>query len=427
MEISLPYGKEKRVSIEVPEENFLFAVDRKPAKALENPEQELRKSLKNPIGTPPLKDLVKRGDKVVIVADDNTRPTPQKFILPILLDELNEIGISDSQIEVLIALGTHRYMTEDEILEKFGKEVINRVPVINHDYKNPENLVNIGKTSSGVPVTVNRKVVEADFVIGVGNIVPHPLVGWAGGSKIIQPGVCGEETTAATHMISGRIRPITRIFGKIDNVVRREIDRVALKAGLKFIVNTVLNEKDKISYFAVGHPVHAFKEGVKKAREIFCPKIPAKADIIIASSYPADIEYWQAVKALAFASSAVEHGGSIIFITPCPEGVSVMHPVFREKASLRYGEILKEVRSNKIKDIIGAAGLLEHAQIMEVVGEVICYSTGLTKEDMEKLGFIHVDSIDEALKMALKTQGEKAKIGVLKCGEICPIIESENK
>jgi nickel-dependent lactate racemase len=420
MRIKLPYGKDKTVIVDVPDKNVLFIADRGVALPLQNPRDEIGRALKKPIGTPSLQELVGPKDKIVIVGDDITRPTPQSIIVPVLLDELNAVGVPDDNIQVIIALGTHREMNEKEIREKYGSEVVKRVPVVNHDFKDLTKLVDMGQTETGIPISVNKEVYDADFVIGVGNIVPHCLAGWAGGGKIIQPGVCGEETNAMTHVIAAKVRPVTKFVGDLDSKVRREIDAIAVKAGLKLIVNTVLNREDKISHVAVGDPIKAFREGVKVAQEIYCSEVPGLADIVVVSSYPADIDYYQACKPLAYASLAVKQGGTMVLITPSPEGISPIHPILKERATLTYSENLEAIDKKEIDDLIAGAILLVHAQIMERA-EVICYSNGLTEEDKKALGFKHANTVEEAMKMAFTSQGEDAKVGILKCGEISPM------
>ena len=421
MQVTLPYGKEKIVTPEIPDKNIYFLIDRGEVPALKNPGEDIGRELRNPIGSPPLSEMVKPKDRVVILGDDMTRPTPQDIIIPVLLNELNAAGVPDENIEVIIALGTHRYMNEREIRGKYGDEVVERVPVINHDYKDLKNLVDMGKTESGIPISVNKKVYDADFVIGVGNIVPHCYAGWGGGGKIIQPGISGEETTAMTHIMAGRVRPVSKLIGRLDHKVKEEIDAVALKAGLNLIVNTVLNQEDKIAHVVVGDPVKAFREGVKAAEKIYCPAVPGQADIVIVSSYPADIDFWQAAKPLDYASVAVKKGGTIILVTPCPDKISPMHPIFRERATLGYDENLRAIESRELDDPVVGGALLLHAQMLERA-EVICYSDGLTEDDKAALGFQHASTMNEAVEMAFKSQGRDAKVGVLKCGEILPMI-----
>lgn len=421
MQVKLPYGRHREVTLQVPDENAYFVVDRGEAPALKDLEEEIRRALRNPIGTPPLSEIVHRGDKVVVVGDDITRPTPQKAILPVLLDELNAAGIPNRDIELVVALGTHREMSERELEEKYGVEVLERISVKNHDPKDPEGLVNLGKTGSGVPITVNMDIFEADFVVGVGNIVPHCYTGWGGGGKIIQPGVCGEEITALTHLMAGKFRPISKLAGDVNHPVRREVDAVALNAGLSLIVNTVLNRAEEVSRLVVGHPVEAFREGVRAAEKTYCLGVPGYADVVVASSYPADIDYWQAVKALVYAHVAVKPGGTVVLITPCPERVSPTHPLLREGATWGYDKTLEAVERGGIEDLIAAAPILIHSQVLERA-EVVCYSNGLTEGDKEALGFSHASTPQEALEVALERQGRSAKVGVIKCGEILPVV-----
>ena len=170
--INLPYG-EKFLSFELPKKNLLGVLIPKETPGASSKEEIRKKvveALNNPIGTKKLPELTKKGDKVVIVADDITRPTPTDKLIPPLLDELNKAGIPDEDITIVVALGTHRYMTDEEMELKFGREVLERVEVINHEWKDPRNLVYVGSSSKGTPIIVNKIVYEADFKIGVGNI-----------------------------------------------------------------------------------------------------------------------------------------------------------------------------------------------------------------------------------------------------------------
>jgi nickel-dependent lactate racemase len=421
MKIAIPYGGEETLQVSVPNENLAWVIDRKRKSALENPISKLRAALKNPFASPPLQELAKEAKRVAVLVDDNTRPTPQYLIVPSILDELNEAGVPDKDIEVVIALGTHRKMTEAEFEEKLGRAVTERVEVYNFDCHDVGELINIGKTDSGVEVVVSRRVHSADLIIGIGNIVPHCYSGWAGGGKIVQPGVCSVETIEATHIAAGKIKPISSIVGSLDHPVRRMIDEVALKVGLRFIVNTVLNEDDEIADFFVGHPMETFHRGVELAKEIYCPEIPALADIVVVSSYPADIDYWQASKPADYACLGVREGGTIILVTPCPEGVASVHPELRELGRLGYEEVVTAYERGKIQDGIAAAALMLHTQIREHA-KVICVSHGMTEEDKWALGFTHAETVQEALEMAFTDQERSARVGVMKCGDIMPKI-----
>ncbi len=417
--IELQYGKEKSVSFTIDRKNLYFIADRNSPPKSGDSNTELIRALRKPTLTPALSRMVAHKKSVVIVVDDIARPTPQKVILPILLNELNTAGIPDSRIKIIVALGTHRRMSEAELKIRYGTEVYKRILIENHDYKDPNKLVNIGNARSGIPVTINKAVWNADFVIGIGNIAPHPYVGWSGGGKIILPGVSGEETVGLNHITATKIKPMSKLLGKMDNIVRYDINEISIKAGLRFIVNTILNQRDDIFHIVAGHPIEAFRRGVAYAEKIFLPKIPGYADIIIVSSYPFDIDYWQASKALAFASAAVKPQGTIILVTPCPEGISTSHPEMGKRAALTYEENLNNIENGKIHDLVAGPDILIHSQIVNSK-EVICYSDGLTEKDKEALKFKHAKTINEAVEMALESQGKDAKVGILKNGEIIP-------
>ena len=228
MIIQLPYGKENQVEIEIQKENQHFIAEKKSVSTPNGSKEIIQKSIRNPFGRPPIRSMVKSNDKIVIIGDDITRPTPQDIILPIVLDELNSVGVPDKNIHVIVGLGTHRDMSKTEVRLKYGT-VEDKVKITNHDYN--DKLVNIGKTSSGIPIEVNKDVYDANIKIGIGNIVPHCYAGWGGGGKIIQPGVCGEKTTGMTHLMGGKVKPYTKILGTVENDVRKEIEEAAKLLG----------------------------------------------------------------------------------------------------------------------------------------------------------------------------------------------------
>jgi len=407
--------KDSQVEIKIPEENFLYTIRPKDLPGLENETEEIKKSLREPISSSPLSEQVKPGMKVVIIGDDITRPTPRERLIPPILDELNRAEIPDKNITVIISLGTHRYMTDEEIEKCFGKEVTERVRVINHEWKDESNLAKVGSTPSGIPVSVNKIAYEADFLIATGSIVPHCLAGYGGGGKAVQPGICSWETTGKTHLIPIQKDMFLKLVGNVENEVRKEMEKVAEVVGLKFITNVVLNDKKEIVKVVSGDQVKAHREGVKVARKVYERKIPALADIVIVSAYPADIDYWQGLKPLSYAQKGLKKGGTLIFLAPFPDGISPTHRELGDYGTRSYQEVKKLVQENKFEDLVCASTLLQHARTMEY-SEVICISEGLSLEDKEKLGLKHAESIEEALDMAFKNRGKNAKVGVIDYG-----------
>jgi len=370
----------------------------------------VKRALASPLGVPLLEELAREAGSVVLVVDDNTRLTPTRVIVPILLDGLNSGGVPDEAIEVIVALGTHRKMTREEMALKLGEEVMSRVRVSNHRAFDPAALVDLGIMPSGVSVQVNRTVWEADLVLGVGSIVPHHIAGFSGGAKIIQPGVCGQRTTGEVHLLSVR-RPRS-LLGVVENVVRHEMEAIADRVGLRAVLNTVLNRGGQMVNAVFGEPRAALRRGVELSRQVYGVAIPALADIVIAGSHPCDIEFWQAHKTLYSGELCVRDGGTIIVVTPCPEGVAVTHPDVVHFAGRPMVEIDAAIRAGEIQDLTGGALALAWASVRRRA-TVSLISDGIAPEDARALGFVPFGSVGDALGEAFARHGDDALVTVL--------------
>ena len=412
---------EAKISIRVPEENLLYSIGPKKVKTVANETEYLTKCLRSPIASAPLVEQLRGGMKVAILIDDLTRPTPQDRILPVLLDELNQAGVRNKDVFVMIALGTHRYMTESEITRRVGEEVAKKVEVVNHEWKDKDNFINLGTTDTGTPVVVNKKVCEVDYIIGVGSIVPHEQAGYSGGAKIVQPGICSWETTGHTHMMAVE-EDYLGIAGKETNSVRAEIEKVAKKVGLSFIVNVVVDDQKKLVAAVAGDFVRAQRAGIKYSREVYERAIPAQSDVVVLNAYPAEIDYWQGLKALAYAIHGVKKGGTIILMAPFPDGISPVHGELEEYGNKSYREIEQLCKKGELRDKVCAAALFLHALILGR-SKVVCVSKGMSIVQKKKLNLQHADSLDEALEMALEVHGRKATVGIIDYGgDVLPVV-----
>jgi nickel-dependent lactate racemase len=407
--VTLPYGQES-IEIRIPEGNLVGVYSPRDAAPVTEVKAEIRRALAAPIGALPLREQVRGKKSVVLIADDNTRLTPTDQVIPILLDECNASGVTDSAVAVIIALGTHRFMTDDEIRVKFGAETLRRVPIVNHPYKDTAALVDLGTTKNGGRILINRQVVEADFKMGIGSIVPHHIPGYAGGAKIIQPGVSGEETTAYTHLLS--VRAPRSYLGVLENPVREELDAMARKVGMNTILNTVLNRHGDVVQAFFGDVAEAFRAGVAKSREVYDVPIPEEADIVLSSSHPCDLEFWQAHKTLYPSDLAVKAGGIVIVVTPCHEGVAQTHCNMLDMTPFGSRRLREMVLARELSDEVGAALAIAWAQVKERE-EVWIVSDGIRPDEAAKLGFRHFTSVQEALDAALAQKGVAARVTVL--------------
>ncbi len=408
--IEIPYGEE-RISFSVPEENLKGVYAPYKVTPVVDVAAEVSRALSNPVAAPSLTDLARGVKRIVIVADDITRPTPTDIILPEVLDAINAAGVADDAVQLLIALGTHRKMTAGEIEIKYGSAVTRRIQVINHDAFDHKVLVQMGTTQAGIPVMLNRLVVDADLLLGIGTIVPHHIPGFSGGAKIIQPGICGVQTTGEVHLLSVRSCDLS-MLGILENKVRHEMEAIADRAGLRAILNTVLDADGRVVKAVFGDPRAAFREGVELSRRVYGVAVAKKTDIVIAGSHPCDIEFWQAHKSLYAAERCVRDGGTIIVVTPCPEGVAVTHPEMVQFAGRSLEEIDAMVRSGEIEDSVAGALAMAWANTRRRA-RICLVSSGISDKDAKAVNFTPFATVDEALEDSLTRHGQQASVCVL--------------
>lgn len=420
-EIALPYG-EGTLPLRVAARNLLALLQPNSMEPCADPVAEIRRALNRPIGMARLSEAARGASRVVIVADDLTRQTPVDVIIPLLLEELHGAGVSDEQVTVVIALGTHRPMTPEEIAARFGRGVTASVRVINNPWQDRAQLINLGPTVNGTPIWLNREAYEADFVIGVGSIVPHHIPGYSGGAKIIQPGISGPETTGHTHFLSTRTR--RSYLGLLENPLREEMEHIGDVVGLKTILNTVLDTDGRLVRAFFGDSRVAFRMGARLAREIYGAPLAGQADIVIAGSRPCDIEFWQAHKSLYPADIAVKEGGTIIVVTPCPEGVAVTHQEMLNITALDAGRIERMIEAGELADVVSGGLALAWAKMRERA-MISLVSDGISELETNALGFIKQASVDDALAAALKRHGPDATVTVMThAPEMLPILQS---
>jgi nickel-dependent lactate racemase len=280
----------------------------------------------------------------------------------------------------------------------------------------------MGRSSVGNDILVNRLVVEADFVIGIGNIVPHPAAGFAGGGKIVDPGCVSDETCGAFHWESVKY-PAQEVVGRRDNPMIAMIDEVARKAGLSYIVNTVMDGRNQIVRVVTGDPVEAHRCGCETAREVYGVRIPRRADIVICDSHPADLEMWQGIKGLCTADLCVKPGGVVIMATPCPEGASEEHPELERYGYLNFADTEALVNEGKVSMVVGHH-MVQGGRLIDRVKRVYLVSNHLSPEQIARLRFQSAATVQDAYAQAVSLLGPEASVTFLRnAAELFPVIE----
>lgn len=318
MKVTIPYGHSE-LEFDVPDDHLEGVYSPNQVETAEDPRAEIARAIDHPIGSPHLRQLIAPGCKICVICDDITRPTPVYAILEVLLPKLLEYGATAQHVKIVMALGSHRYMTKEEMIEKIGRYAYDHFTVLNSEFKQKEKLVHLGKAHDGTEIWANRDVMESDVRIGIGNIVPHPAVGWSGGGKIIYPGVTGEDTVAKFHIQHGLVK--ANMFGMDDSPVRLNMEKWVDTVGLHFIINTVMTPDKQLVKVVAGHYVEAQREGVRYSKRVYGKQVGQKAEIAVVSAFPADMDFWQATKGVLSGDHIVADGGTLILVSPCWEGI----------------------------------------------------------------------------------------------------------
>ncbi|MCK4282738.1 MAG: nickel-dependent lactate racemase [Candidatus Brocadiae bacterium] len=375
------YG-ERRLQVRADPARVAFDLQPRDAPTACDAEALVRRALREPVGSPPLRDLLRRGQKVVILGDDQTRLTPTHVIVPVLLDEINAGCVPDDDVTLVIATGTHRPLTAAELDRKYGPRVINRIRVRTHDCLDGDSLAHFGVTRRGTDIWVSRAVVEADVRIGVGNIVPHHPTGWSGGAKILLPGVAGRHTTGQMHLLGATEQQL----GKVDTPCREEMEDFARQVRLDCIVNTVLDRRGRMCGVVAGHYVAAHRRGVDMARQVMGVPFDRQADIVLASTYPIDFDLFQADKGLFSAAIGARLGGEILLLSPCHDGVSPTHPEAVPLAALDDDELWRLARAPGADDPLSIAEALYFNTIKRSFRATLV-TEGIPRDVVEAMGF----------------------------------------
>jgi len=286
--VELPYGA-RTLELRLPEANLAGVFTPQPVEPCADLPSAVRRALEQPLDGPPLGELARPGESVVILLEDHTRPTPTADLLPHVLEALGRAGVRDADITLMLTHGTHRLSTEQEVERIVGAEPYRRLRIVQHRCDEPENQFYSGLTSRGTPVWVNRLVVEADRRIGIGYIGPSPYAGYSGGWKLIVPGVAALDTINANHspVPLGFRRP-----GCVDLPTRLDIEEAAAMVGMDLVLDVVLCQDERVAQAFAGTPDTVFHAGLALSRRVYEVQCPGELDIAIAAGYPYDLDLY---------------------------------------------------------------------------------------------------------------------------------------
>ncbi len=422
MKISFPYGREF-IDLDIVDERLqgVLVSNLHHYEAKGDPLSLVEEALANPIGSPKLSELAKGKKNIVLIASDHTRPVPSKVIVPPMLREIRK-GSPDADITILISTGCHRGTTKEELISKFGEEIVEKEKIVVHDCDNSP-LVHIGTLPSGGELIINKLVVDADLVCSEGFIEPHFFAGFSGARKSILPGIASRTTVLANHCSEFIDDPHARTGILEGNPIHKDMVWAARTAKLAFICNVVINAEKEAIYAVAGDMEEAHKAGCDFLSSL-C-KVDAKpADIVITTNggYPLDQNIYQAVKGMTAAEASVKPGGVIIMMAKSNDGHGGEH---------FYHQMADEPDIEKTMALFLSRGRNEtepdqwQTQIFIRIlrkAEVI-YVSEAPDEMIRGLHMTPAHSLNEAMEIAEKIKGRDATITAIPDGVSVMVIE----
>ena len=405
--VKFPYGKEF-LSLDIPEDRYAGTLvsEMHHYVAPKSPIELVEDALANPIGTPKLSVMAEGKKKVVLIASDHTRPVPSKVIVPPMLAEIRK-GNPDADITILISTGCHRGTTQEELINKFGPEIVANEKIVVHDCDDTENLTYIGKLPSGGDLIINRLAAEADLLVAEGFIEPHFFAGFSGGRKSILPGIASRKTVIYNHHGQFIADPCART-GVVDgNPIHNDMLYAARCARLAFVCNVVINAEKEAIFAVAGDVDLAHRVG----REFLASQCQVKSipsDIVISTNggYPLDQNIYQSVKGMTAAEATVKEGGVIIMLSKSNDGHGgkVFWETFRDEKNLER-MMKKFVETPPEETIIDQWQSQIFARLL--MKATVVFISDADDELVSDLHMVPAHSMEEALQKADEILAEK--------------------
>jgi lactate racemase len=382
----------------------------KKARPLPNPEEAISRALATPIGSAPFDAVMRTTGKVAIVVNDETRVARTEIFLPILLDALNRIGVEDRRIFAMIANGTHRPMTREEIRRKVSAVALERINVYNHHAK-AAGMVSVGTTKAGTRVAYNARVMDADKIILTGSIIYHFFAGYGGGRKAFFPGVAAFTSIEQNHLLSMHPRST---FGKLGgNPIEADFQEAVAFRKPDFLLNTILDEDKRMVGVVAGDYRQAHEAGCRIVDRVYGAPVPEPADLVIAScgGYPKDINVFQVHKTMENAVRVTRKGGVAIIVAECRDGIgpsTFLDWLRRFGSSEEMKQKLMERFEFGAHKAFFLARLTEKADVLLV--------SSIPRKSLLDLFVKPMASMEEALKTAFEKLGTRPLTYVLPQG-----------
>ena len=410
MEIVLKYGK-TGLKIPFPGSCNIKQIEKKPMPVLANPVDALQQTLQQPISGEPLEKIASTAQNACILICDITRPVPNGVILPVLVRQLLKAGVAPGAITVLVATGLHRPNEGEELAELIGDPwVLDTVKVENHFARNNSDHVDLGKTTNGLPVKLDRRFVGADLKIVTGLVEPHFMAGFSGGRKVIVPGIAHQDTIRQFHTAKFLEHPRAAncvLDGNPLHDVQLEIVR---KLSPVMAVNAVIDDRRRVTFLNYGEIEPSHLEAVDFLRAYVEIAVPQKFSTVLTSAggYPLDKTYYQTVKGMVGAMNILKPGGELVIVSECSEGMGSVEYVAAQRSLIGMGP------KNFLDSLLSKhqAAIDEWQTEMQLkpmrLGSIHLYSDQLPAEQRALTGVQQISELSETLQACIQRQEDQS-------------------
>jgi nickel-dependent lactate racemase len=426
MEIRIPYGRD-RLTLQLPEDQVVGVRNPRPMEAAPDPDELLRESIEASFEERDLAGKAAPGASACIAITDRTRSTPNERIVPILLDQLNALGVPDERITVISGGGMHAPDSREDLTNSVGQDVMERVDVLTNEPDNDAIMVHVGTTALGTPVEVHQRFARADIKLGVSNVMPCMLSGWSGSGKIVMPGVSSRRAIYHNHkLFVGPLMALNcaSLMGVMppDNSIRADIEDFATVSEIDLLVNTVLNsDRDLVDVFCGEHVASH-----RAARDCMLPNVevslPQAVDVLIAGVGDPALEvslFQGGSRVCGGVDRYLKPGGTLIMANACTEGIyeGFEHEEFREwmrqmPTPTEIGQLVDDEQMGGEKGCV----LFTFAWLLHEMGcRIVVVTDGMTAEELEEVHLEHASSVQEAADDALGSYAD-VSIGVMPYG-----------
>jgi nickel-dependent lactate racemase len=418
MASALPYGR-GQLTYSLPAGLHVEVIELAEAAAAADPIAAVEAALEAPTGGVQWERW--RGSRSAAIAiNDKTRPVPHQHLLPPLLRRLEELGLAPEAIQLFIATGAHPPMAAEEFGAVVPADVLARYPVLCHDADDRSNLVDLGATSRGTPVWINRRFLQADLRLVVGNVEPHQFQGFSGGVKSAAIGLAGRETISRNHSLM--TQPGARLGRYQDNPARQDVEEIGQTTGVHLALNTVLNGRKQIVHALAGEPRAVMEVAIPLSRSVCQVAVAAPYDLVLASpgGHPKDLNLYQSQKALAHASLVTRDGGAVILAAACPEGAGSRGYETWVEGMRSHEEVLNRFQREPFHVGPHKAFLMSRDAARVRVILVSMMAPALVR----RLLLTPAPSIDEALDLVLPGLPGNARVGIMpRASSTIPLVQ----